>query len=218
MEKLKGAVRWLGLPALASCAILLAAAIVIWAVPATRSTFESVARVVELAILTIGLTSLVLLARQTRTTAKWSKLLSYHQFFGDLITKEMVVALQETAKLCTFEECMKKLEPMSSAAVDAVLADPAHDTVVSSYLDEFEEFCAAVHAGIADPEYAYTLEATRVIRAWIVFEPFIRRCRASTKYSRCYLELQRLGSAWKTRREAEESKKDAADGVRNHVD
>lgn len=181
------------------------------------TTLEQTARIVELGLLALGLLSLFLIAEQTRLTAKWNKLLSYHQFFGELITSEMVSDLRKVAETCGFSEEMRQLKPIHSASLECIVNSDEHMNTISAYLDEFEEFCAAVHAGVADHEYAYTLEATRVIRAWVVFEPFITRRRATVRYSRCYLELERLGGAWLERREKEAKDKADKDGVRPHV-
>lgn len=206
-----------GLPSVVAAAVLVACVIAVMRMPPDDRSYQNVGQIIELGLLSVGLLSLVLIARQTRTTAKWNKLLSYHQFFGELISPATLVQMTGAAEACGFSEQMLKISPMTDDSVNKVLASPDHDQTVSTYLDEFEEFCAAVHAGIVDNEYAYTLEATRVIRAWVVFEPFITQCRSKTKYSRCYIELQRLGVAWKGRREKEEARNHATDGVRPHV-
>lgn len=200
--------------------IALVAGLAILLLPWTTSsgrTFSNVMAILELAVIAFGLCSLLLVAEQIQQTAKWNKLLSYHQFFGDLITTEMVKDMLAVAETCGFKEAMNSVQPMSLESRRALEDDLAAVKTVAAYLDEFEEFCAAVQAGVTDQEYAYTLEATRVIRAWTVFAPFIQSQRASLRFSRCYLELERIGGAWRDRRETETKQKYAQDGVQQHV-
>ncbi len=196
------------------------AAAVIWQLPALDKdgrSFENVIAVVEVTLLAVGLYSLALVSEQSRQTAKWNKLLSYHQFFGELISLELVKTMLAVAGRCGFHDAMDRVEPMTEASRAAVEADGEALKTVSAYLDEFEEFCGAVQAGVTDREYAYTLEATRVIRTWVVFGPFIRSQRARHSLSRCYLELERLGIEWARRRESEAQRKYTLDGVKPHV-
>jgi hypothetical protein len=208
--------------------VVLACAIAIYRLPSADRTVPNITSILQLGLVAVGLISLLLLAEQNRQiscgnaeqskqTASWNKCLSYHNFFGDLITMQMSQALRGTTDACGFTSAMQNVEPMSANSVEDVVRDDAHSRVCSSYLDDFEEFCAAVHAGVVDKEYAYTLEATRVIRAWIVYEPYITKRRSSVRYSRCYIELQRLAATWIKRREEEEAKKNASEGVKPRV-
>ena len=213
--------------------VFVVAAASIWLLPTLGSTrsFTNVMAIIQSALVALGLYSLYFVAEQarltaeqvsqtreqTQQTAKWNKLLSYHQFFGELITTEMVLEMMAVAERCGFKDAMNSVQAMSLASRQALENDPVAVKTVAAYLDEFEEFCAAVQAGVTASEYAYTLEATRVLRAWIVFEPFIQSQRATHRFSRCYLELERIGSAWKERRERETQQKYAQDGVQQHV-
>lgn len=194
--------------------------------------FETTSRVIELGIMAAGLISLGFISLQVRLsadqakltadqihqTAVWNKLLSYHQFFGELLSEPLLVRFTAVSKACGLEESMRSIKEMSQASLEKIWADPNHVHVVASYLDEFEEFCGAVHAGVTDKEYAYTLECTRVVRAWTVFEPFILAARGKDKFTRCYVELERLGSEWIERRGQEIKQRNTAVGVRNHVE
>jgi len=215
-------------------ATVLLSALAIWQLPNMTTegrSFTNVMAIVQAALVALGLYSLYFVAEQARQTAaqvrlsadqvrqtaKWNKLLSYHQFFGELITTDMVKEMLSVAEKCDFKAAMNGVTPMSDDSRRKLEGEPIDVKTVLAYLDEFEEFCGAVQAGVTDHEYAYTLEATRVIRTWIVFGPFIQVQRASHPFSRCYLELERLGSAWKLRREQETQQKYAQDGVQPHV-
>jgi hypothetical protein len=118
---------------------------------------------------------------------------------------------------CGITEKMEGIKELDKHQVDAIFANEAFKSTFARYLDCYEGFCAAVHAGVVDKDYAYTLEATKVIRAWTVFKPFVRRLRSSNEYSRCYLELERLGAAWKQQRDQEIEESNRQQGVRAAV-
>lgn len=179
--------------------------------------YASVAAVIQTGAICIGLLSLVLIARQTRTTATLSKINNYHQFFGDLITTETRQKMRDLAQTCRFTAEMEEQRPLTANSV-TLLQDPLNRPVMSSYLDEFEEFCGAVHAGAVSEEYAYRLEATRVIRTWVVFEPFIKAMRGKAENERCYREIARLASDWQARRVKESSEEHKSNGMAKHID
>ena len=160
---------------------------------------------------------LALTAKQLAQTAIWNKTLSYHQFFGDLVTRELADKVRVVATKHKFDEAFTSLTAMSPTALTDLMADREAEGVISAYLDEFEEFCAAVKAGVVENSYAYGIEATRVIRAAVVFGPFILRARSGTKYSRAYLELEDLGAQWQKRRHQEEEEARNANGIKPHV-
>lgn len=127
---------------------------------------------------------LALTARQLVQTANWNKTLSYHQFFGDLVTRELADKVRAVVRKHKFDDAFTSLTAMSPTSLTDLMVDQEADSLISAYLDEFEEFCAAVKAGVVENGYAYGIEATRVIRAAVVFGPYIHRARSGTKYSR----------------------------------
>lgn len=183
------------------------AAFLIWKLDPEARTPGGIAAIVQTAAVLVGLLSLILIAKQIRATAAQaanaaaiSQSLAYHQFFGDLVTVEVHEKIRKAAAECGFADARKKGEPMSPAAVACIKENETHDAVVACYLDEFEEFCGAIHAGLLDADYAYGLEATRVIRTWKVFEPYVVACRGETGDHRTYLELETVAATWTDKR------------------
>lgn len=192
----------------------------IWAIPADERSPAAIAAILQTGAILVGLLSLVLIARQIRTTAAQAahvaavnSALAYHQHFGDLITVEIKRQMAEVAERCGFKESRQKGEPISADAVKCLKDNPVHDSVVSCYLDEFEEFCGAIHAQLLNEDYAYGLEANRVIRAWAIFKPYVLNSRTETEDFRTYMELERVALRWKDRREAEDEEE--ANSARN---
>jgi len=209
-------------------------AVMVWSIvglPEEHQTPSSIAAIIQTGAIVVGLLSLVLIARQIRATATQtassaaiSRALTYHQFFGDLITAEIRQKMEAAATSCGFKDARKSGEPMTQQAVKCIKEDPGHDGVVASYLDEFEEFCGAIHAGLLDEDYAYGLEATRVIRTWKVFSPYVQATRLETSDHRTYIELERIADAWLKRRADEDQResdaraqRNAANGVKNRI-
>ncbi|MNN38781.1 hypothetical protein D3C81_1527930 [compost metagenome] len=116
---------------------------------------------------------------------------------------------------CGFVEQMDKQAAITDDSINKIFQH-ADRSVLSSYLDDFEEFCGAVNAGVVNGDYAYKLESTRVIRIWVVFNPYIRKSRHNHNDERCYLEIERLGSAWKQRRDAESTAVTTNNGMGRH--
>jgi hypothetical protein len=187
----------------------------------TDGHFEQVSRVVEIGVYALGLLSLVFLYKQSSDTARWNKSVTYHSLFQNLVTDEMVEKIWGAAARQHFEEQFRTMQPLTTTSVDLLSGtneQAAQDgRIVKSYLDTFETLCGAVNCGLVNKEYAYSLEATRVIRVYLVFHPLINRMRASDRYTRCYLELERLGDEWKRRRDDEIAKRQKSDGVKQHV-
>lgn len=217
LEKASALVGTRGFATVFALTVAVVCGVVIWRMAPGERNYASVAAVVQTGAICIGLLSLVLIARQTRTTATLSKINSYHQFFGDLITTETRQKMRELGEACKFTAEMEEQRPITPDSV-ALLQEHVNRPVMSSYLDEFEEFCGAVHAGAVSEEYAYRLEATRVIRTWVVFEPFIKAMRSKAENERCYREIARLASDWQARRVKESSQEHKSNGMTKHID
>lgn len=214
-----------GLLCIAALAILLA---VIWA-----KDFGQVLQVMEVALLGGGLLSFVVLIRQTTAAAEqakaaadqaeqsanqaraavdsnvalreWNSRLSYHEHFGELADGPKGELVKELVRDLGIGTNLDAMRPLDAHQVEAILQDEKHVRVLQWYLDEFEEFCVAVHVGVVHPQYAFELEGTRTVRAWHVFEPFVVERRNGNPFSQCYKYLEIIGKEWKERREQQMS-------------
>lgn len=196
-------------------------------VPEGTTALSTKAGVVQAGAVILGLFSVLMAALQVRVNATWNKVLSYHTFFGDLITPEILTSLMTTADKCGFKDRLKNYETLEDAHVAAILSDAEHDAVVSCYLNEFEEFCTAVNAGVVDDEYAYKLEGARLIRVNTCFAKYIEKCRTEGISSRrLYVQLEHRARLWNGRKQDEDvrhqarvdkaaRKLDSANGMKN---
>lgn len=195
-----------------------------WLWPFLHSKDFSVqASAVNILLVSIGTTSILVLAAQWRQQGAWNRVLSYHEYFSELPRRESLVML---------ETCFRRLsitapttaEPLKDSDVAAILADAGTtgrraSTICKGYLDDFEEFCAAVDARVVSSAYAIDIEGSRVIRAFYGFEPLIRKLREQQDHamattgtatrngnpmrSKYYEELERVARRWRQKREKE---------------
>ena len=99
--------------------------------------------------------------------------------------------------------------------------EPAPDTaeqVVREYLNDFEEFASAINCGLVDEDYAYQLEATRLLNAHYGFRQMVNQWHAEDKEksersggsipvtTNYYGELRSVAERWKLRKQEENEK------------
>jgi hypothetical protein len=202
--------------------------------PASTSVGDK-ALVVQCDFLALGLLSVFALLWEMRQSAAWKRVLSYHEYFSDLPGQDRVNAMYA---------CLARLqlgipssgEPLSLDGAKAILADvgvacadgsrsPTGRKLVNDFLNDYEEFCGAVNAGVVSESYARELEGSRTINAYFGFKEVIElirdeeaKGRQSSSERRTgavaaaelqpfrtkpYHELRKVAVAWKRRRESE---------------
>ncbi len=142
----------------------------------TAGDFDKRTRILEILMLASGALSIVMLAAQLRQQAAWNKVLSFHEYFSDVPSPDNVVALHATFRRLNIE-LPNYADPLSDANSDLIIGDTTVDAdigngrrarvIVQAYLDDLEEFCAAVNADIVSDSYARDIEGTRTIRAFL---------------------------------------------------
>ncbi len=161
----------------------------------TPMTFKEKMNLAQVGVMTVGLASLVLVGLQLRSTSRWNKRLSFHQFFKEvpeLPKKEKFSALADKLNI----DDVHLGSPLSKEGAKSIHDDKQAQMVVMDYLNDFEEFAFAVRSGLVDDTYAYTLEQCRVMRAWVVFEPWVMELRKTTMYANAYKQLELLAKMW----------------------
>jgi hypothetical protein len=184
----------------------------------------------------LGLLSIVLLIAQLRQTAAWNRVLAYHEYFGDIPSEGRVASLSACLQRLGIPEPSSG-EPISTEDAKRLFEDEGAvlgadgvvfqkgQRVLCDYLNDFEEFCGAVNAGVLYEPYVRELEGSRTINAYFGFEEVIKLIRdqeikrrqldsqhAKTGaaaqnllqvHRKPYQELRRVAVLWKRRREAE---------------
>lgn len=184
---------------------------------AHHAVYEVTTKTAELIVLAAGLFSVLLVREQLIAQEKqmnenhsqlladhkWKTFVSYHQLFhGGIPCEEKRIKMYTFATDNKFIKCFDDLgTPMPTEALDKCINETAAWDVVRPYLDEFERFCAAVNAGIIDESYALSVEGTRVIRNFTVFEHLIKHLQHPN--GRAYVEIEKIAQKWAMMRRLE---------------
>jgi len=198
--------------------------------------FEDRIKLAEMLFLALGLGTATVVRAQMRQTATWNRLLSYHQFFDDIPAPHKVRALQEVLMRLGISREVTRAAALTEAEVRKFLEDKPSDSnkgltarrVLQAYLNDFEELCAAVNAGVVEEEYARAIEGARVINTYFGYQRFIKSLIAEElgqlealnrdpayrgprieKYrSKYYCDLKLVAIGWLQRREMEEAQRE----------
>jgi len=152
----------------------------VWAlleIPKQEFNRTEILKTIEAIVGGLGVSSLLLLWAQLRHTAILGKLTSYHAHFHDLPNIDKVKNLYGALARCKIST-PSWYSPLSDSDVKSLLADigappDKAELVVREYLNDFEEFASAINCGLVDEDYAYQLEATRLLNAHYGFREMV---------------------------------------------
>ena len=201
---------------IAAVLVVLAGCITLYCMPHTEFTRDKIISVVSVVLTGLGVSSLLFVWAQLRHTATQDKLISYHAYFQDLPRTEKVTALYVSMGRLGIDRPIWQ-NPLSTLQRDQIVADrvPAPESAeiaIREYLNDFEEFAAAVNVGLVDDEYVYHIESARILNAYYGFEKLIEHWllddqRKATENKATgvtptdyYGELKRLAGLWKARK------------------
>lgn len=181
----------------------------------SQDAYSIFIKAAELVVLTAGLASLSLLRRQLQAQRvqlqkqqqqmeldhQWRTYLSYHELFPSIPPDDIRNEMYDLAKKLNFDDYFDDFgKPMPKDALEAIVGSCDYRRIVRAYLDEFEKFCGAIRAGIVDNGYAYSLQNTRVIRNFTVFQALIKQWQTGNLMA--YSELEKVALAWSVQRSA----------------
>ncbi len=174
-----------------------------------RDYFDAAYKAASLLILSSGLLS-VLLARRQHAEAKakqiadleFNRVETFYRYFSADASRATNDRFAEVAH-------ESKIDAHFNAGGEAITADLVNQIVdntkwsdaARAYLDCLESLAAAVHSGFVDEEYAFCLQAGRVLRAVKVLGPLISHFQIAN--AKAYIELVDLASTWQERRDKE---------------
>jgi hypothetical protein len=169
--------------------------------------FDAALKVIEVAVFGCGLFSIILLAEQIRVTEHRAKRVAYHTYFATLPKQVNRLAFEGLIQAQAFDAQFEQGKPLGDAAVKSISSDLTRARSLRGYLDDFEEFCAAVNCGVLDEPYAFGLEGSRVVRTYEVFMPFIVKCRETNPLlPTAYRHIETLGEKWRKKKEKQLAK------------
>ncbi|QBL43472.1 DUF4760 domain-containing protein [Stenotrophomonas maltophilia] len=183
----------------------------------------------ELLMYTAGLFSILLVRRQLWAQEqqngrslqqliddhKWKTHCSYHQHFPSVPPESVRLDAYKVAEEIGFLSAFNdRGTSISEAVKQKILEKPDAWKVFRSYLDYFEEFCGAINAGLVDEGYAFSLQGTRVVRNFTVFEPLIKHYQSGAPTA--YVELTKVAVRWKVQMNVVEMQNVSAMGIGNN--
>ncbi len=201
---------------------------VLCSIPEEELTRGELLRVFEVGFTALAGTSLLFLWAQLRHAGNLNKLIAYHEYFHDLPTSGKVLRLYAAIDRLDIEIPLWQA-PLTEDEKDSILEDTVEapdraDIAVREYLNDFEEFAAAVNSGLVGEDYAYHLESARTLNAYYGFREVIDHWLAEDrkKASRLresgiatsdyYGELAKLAERWKARKLREAAKQARPNG------
>ncbi len=156
--------------------------------------------ILQLLVTTTGLVSLVLLWRQTRESANWNKrntilnkVQTHLENFSESASNPQYERAAHEA-LKTIGVSMEK--ELSQEAVNKILLNDSALFAIRHYLNDYEEFCAAVRVGTVDSDFSFALNSFLVTKCYKVFRPFIIAWRSAQGDEDIWIELERLATDW----------------------
>lgn len=200
----------------AALIVVLCGGATVYLMPHSDFTLDRVLQVVAAVISALGVATLLVLWAQLRHTSVQGKLGAYHEFFQDLPRAEKVGAVYRTMGRLRIDRPLWQT-PLTPAQRDLIVKDstPEPDKAeiaIREYLNDFEEFAAAVNVGLVDDDYTYHVESARVLNAYYGFEEIInywllddqQKAAASRATgvapSDYYGELKKLAERWRARK------------------
>lgn len=150
---------------------------------------------------------------QSADELQWRKLVSYHEYFTRFPDS---ASMAEWMTVLRENDALKHLSgggtPLPEALVQKIHTTPDLLQKVRRYLDEYEQFCGAIHVGVIDREYAQSLEAGRVCRIYTVVSGLIELLQRDNE--KAYIELENLARDWIRDREERQRQAKAGAGVK----
>jgi len=154
----------------------------------------------------------------------WKRVLAYHDYFDQVPAPGKADVLRMYLLELEIREPPTAYRPIDVNVTEKIWQDqgnshrPPGRVVVHNYLNDFEQFCAAVKEGVVDDSYARELRGTRVIDAFFGYQCIINKTRevqekdAETRtdsgaappfQSKYFLELQLIATKWHAKRAQE---------------
>ena len=162
--------------------------------------------ILQLAVTTLALASLVLFWLQIRQTTRWNRLLSSHNFLNDEVFLQIHRALLAAGDSIGVSLCGRNT-PLTDEEVGRILGSNDAYVAVVAVLNEFENICGAVQAGVADTKVSYGIHSARVLREYPVYEPFMEAIRKRDDDEGNWIVFKKVYLDWKAKRDEEIKRK-----------
>lgn len=174
---------------------------------------STVAPIVQGIASMVGVAGLLLVWLQIRATNHWNRANTQHMLLTNLPSQEL-----ENAVWTLVEELPRESKALTDEASEAIYASVNDWTNVKTFLNKFEQLCAAINSNSVDDRYAYSMHGAKIQDAFDTFERYIYFTRERAEDEAIYLELEVVATRWGevARKEAEfvKAKTDALKATR----
>jgi hypothetical protein len=151
----------------------------------------------------IAAVSLYLAYRQLRASVRWNRIDATYAFLPETVYLERERAAAN-ALLGIEIDLYKQEKPLTPEIVTSILNDSNVFKEAKDFLNLFEDYATAYKAEAVDHDHAYLLSASRFIRYFQVFQPFIRELRARRENPMIWREFELLVTKdWSVRQKQE---------------
>ncbi len=151
--------------------------------------------VLQLAISIIGVIGVYLLWYQIKTTHLWNKANSQHVLLSNLPSQE------DEAFVWKLVEASEKDHKgaITEMASREIYENLDNWVKLKSFLNKFEQLCAAINAKTVDESYAYAVHSARITDVYFKFHHYIDYIRVIADDDEIYIEIQKVASRWHER-------------------
>lgn len=139
-----------------------------------------------------GVVGVWLVWRQIKLTNTWNRINTQHSLLSNLPSLEL-----ESYVWQMYEKLQKTSEGSVVSEESKQIYENIDDWVrLKTFLNKFEQLCAAVNAKAMDERYAYDVHGDKVVNAFFRFENYISFIREEREDSALYLELEKVATRW----------------------
>jgi len=154
----------------------------------------------------IAAASLFLGYMQLRANVRWNRLNATYSYLPETVYLERERAVAKILEPLKVDLYQQK-EPLTDDVIKAIMENPNVFKEVKDFLNMFEDYATAYKAKAIDRNHACLLNATRYIRYFHVFKPFIEELRSSRKNVMYYWQFQWLVTKDWTGRQDKQAKR-----------
>jgi len=86
---------------------------------------------------------------------------------------------------------------INDVELEVIKKDIDSQFTIRTYLNFFEEMCAAINSGVGNEKLAYAIASPAVIRAYNIFETFIDYIRQQYGDDEIFIEIEKTALKWK---------------------
>ena len=161
--------------------------------------------ILQLLVSVLGLISLFLLWWQIRQTTLWNKLQAQQTFLSHTtlrLEEEMQQAAKEAGVIVK-----ARVEPLSEVEIQKIWDNDKAYHALMRLLNDLENTCTAIHAGIVDPDIAYSSHGIRITHYHKIYSPVIKKLQQHYHSEDILAEFDKLTEEWNKKRETTERRR-----------